>query len=132
MPDRNSSMGFTRVWENDTKTILRVESHGEWTWVEYDCFVDDLVTVVKKLDYVVHMIILPAEKFPQGSPLPHLRRIPKILPQNVGKIIMVDGNIFFRAINTALIRVHPKMSKCILFAATVHEARSLLKNLNTA
>jgi hypothetical protein len=125
-------MGLQRFWENDTKTVLRVESSSAWGWVEYDSFIDDLVAEIKKLDHVVHVILLPFAKFPQGSPLPHLRRASRILPENVGKIIMVGGNLLFRSVNIALIKVNPKMSKRVIFVASIDEAWSLLKSLDVA
>jgi hypothetical protein len=122
-------MGLNFIWENDAKTILRFEADGEWTWPEYDKFIDTLVEEVKAQNHEVHIIVLAAKQFPPGSPIPHLRRVTKLMPDNVGKIVISGGNLFVRSINTAVSKIHPAMSKQLMFAADPEEARTMLKRI---
>jgi hypothetical protein len=123
-------MGLNFVWENDARTILRFEASGAWTWPEYDNFIDELIVAVKAENHVVHIILTPGEQIPSGSPIPHLRRVTRLLPPNVGKIIVAGGNLFVRSINSALSKVHPIMSQKLMFAANLDEARNMLKKIS--
>jgi hypothetical protein len=126
------TMGLSYTWENEAKTVLRFSAAGEWTWIEYDNFIDQLLQEVKAQDHIVHIILISAEQFPPGSPLPHLRRVSKLMPDNVGKIIVTGGSMFIRSINTALSKVLPKTGKQLMFAADINEARAMLRKIGVA
>lgn len=125
-------MGLKFTWENETKTILRFDADGDWTWIEYDNFVDEVIKEVEAQDHVVHIILVAAPNLPPGSPIPHLRRVSRLLPQNTGKVIVAGGNLFLRSINTAVSKVFPLMSNRLMFAANLQEAHALLSKITLA
>ena len=90
-------------WDDETRTTVRLDYTQPWTWLEFDRAVLETVALVTSVTHVVDVIsnTPPQLGFPVGFPLRHFQRALKLLPKNVGWIVVVSDNPIVRAINSA-------------------------------
>lgn len=121
-------MRITFQWEDAERTLLLLRLTDGWTWVEYHAVVSQLVVSIQQLDYAVDVIVENTARipFPSGKALSHLRRIMRMVPDNIGVIVIVSANPFVKTINHILFRVMPKTREIGELADTVEEAHAII------
>jgi hypothetical protein len=120
-------MAITVAWDNESKSVLRLDFEGRWDWPDYNTAIDEAYAIIKQTNDTVHLISnMPQDMaLPQGLPLRHLRRAHKLMPANVGQFLVVGGN--WAAQTMLLIFRHYDEEK-IVSAKTLDEARALLSS----
>lgn len=95
------------IWEDDAKTIARCTGEGQWTWEEYHTALDQIVEDFKLADQRVDLIINreASSSMPSGSPMPHFQRAMRIMPRNVGLVVLINTNAFARALVSMFSRI---------------------------
>jgi hypothetical protein len=95
------------IWEDDAKTIARCTGEGQWTWDEYHNALSQIVEDFKLADQRVDLIIHRVQNasMPPGSPMPHFQRAMRIMPRNVGLVLLINTNTFARALVSMFSRI---------------------------
>jgi hypothetical protein len=124
----NYSMGINVAWDNEEKSICRVEFDGSFTWTEYDEAIDRLWNAIRAVDHKVDVIatMTPGTSLPKGLPLSHLQRAAQTQPENADLVVMVDYSPFVKAFIKMLARLNVNAAKSARFAPSVTEAHVLL------
>ena len=96
-------MSITVLWDDEAKTVLRLDFQLPVSWKDLEVAGDEIVVLAKASDYRIDMIINAGETpMPPGSPVPHLKRLFKVLPSNIGLVVNVVTNLFARAMVSAI------------------------------
>jgi hypothetical protein len=115
-------------WDDpDTKTIVRIDYEGEWTWDEYFRVADEAremaLTVPHRVDYIVN---LKHGKTPrEGSPFSNGKTVLRRLAPNSGLVINITSAFeavllnIFKAFDTEL-------GKRMVGAQSIEEARQMI------
>jgi hypothetical protein len=114
------------VWDDEKHTIVRCDGAGKWTWEEYHATLDQIVEAVRQLDHRVDLMITRADgsTMPPGSPMPHFQRAMRIMPRNVGLVVLINTNSFARALVSMFSRIFASRQHAqLLVAASMDEAR---------
>lgn len=121
-------MTFKLNWDNDEKTLFRFEMEGKWTWDEYHQIVDEAFQMIRPLDHTVDVIVIgePRMSLPSGSALAQLVRISRVIPNNIGLIVLVTPNGFIKAINRVLFRMSKRVGDMTVLTDTVDEAYAVI------
>lgn len=87
-------------WDDTDQTIMLCNSQGHWTWQEYHETLSAIVDLFKSTDRRVDLIITRDKdaSMPSGSPMPHFQRAMRVMPSNVGFVVLVNTNGFARAL----------------------------------
>ena len=95
------------IWDDESKTIARCIGEGPWTWEEYHTALSQLVEDFKRVDHRVDLIIdrENGSSMPAGSPMPHFQRAMRIMPRNVGLVLLINTNTFARALVSMFSRI---------------------------
>lgn len=115
-------------WDNDEKTIIRCESEGKWTWVEYHHALEQMVEMVNSVSHQVNLINgeRPGAVMPPGSPLPHFRHTAKILPANVGLNVVIVKSALARIMASAYAKMPGNSMDRVKLANGLEEAYDLI------
>jgi len=120
-------MPVQMVWEDDQHTIVRCHGQVQWTWEEYHATLDEIVEAANRVDHRVDLIITRDDDAspPAGSPMPHFQRAMRIMPRNVGLVVIVSSNSFGRALVAMFSRIFSSRQHAQLaVAASLHEAQA--------
>ena len=115
-------------WEDEDQTLMLVSLEEGWTWEEYYAVVQQLATTIRRLGHPVDAIVKNSARipFPTGSALSHLRQIMRLVPDNIGVIVLVSSNPFVKTINQVLFQLLPTTREIAELADTEDEARTII------
>ena len=96
-------------WLDTQKTIMGCTGEGVWTWDEYHEALDTIANQFKMTEHRVDLVIMSAPNVvvPKGSSMPHYQRAMRIMPPNLGLLVMVTDNTFARTIVSIFTKVYP-------------------------
>jgi hypothetical protein len=119
-------MAISIVWDNENKTVLRIDFEGRWDWSAYDAAIDEAYAIIRQMDYKVNVISQMSldMAFPQGLPLRHLQRTQKLMPGNVGYFMVVGGNWAARAVLLAFRHYNDEKIHAV---ESLEQARTMLQ-----
>ncbi|HEX2905228.1 MAG TPA: hypothetical protein VHO69_00100 [Phototrophicaceae bacterium] len=122
-------MPVTIEWDNDDKTIVRMEMIGNWTWDEAYAGADQGYAMLDAVPYEVGTII----DFSKGAHLPsnaisHARAMIKRRHPRTGLTVFVGTNAVFRSLWNIFSQVYTLFAhkQNSVFAANLAEARAIL------
>ena len=118
-------------WLDTQKTIMGCTGQGTWTWDAYHEALDDIANKFKATSYRVDLIIMsaPGAIVPKGSSMPHYQRAMRIMPANLGLLVMVTSNTFARTIVSIFTKVYPNKDNVkLIMVPTLSEARIRIMN----
>jgi hypothetical protein len=114
-------------WDNETKTVIRHDFDGLWTWNEFQELCRATRDMVTSVPHQVHIIsdmrgaIMPRGRGMMGN----MRRATLSAPSNRG-IIVVVVNPFLKTLLSLFMSFDPEMTGIIYSAESVEEARQLI------
>ena len=114
-------------WDDPSQTIMLCTSHGKWTWEEYHATLSQIVQLFKQVNQRVDLIITreTSSAMPPGSPMPHFQRAMRVMPPNVGLVVLVNTGSFSRALVSIFTRLAGnKTSHDLIIVGSVEEARA--------
>ncbi|MBA3871826.1 MAG: hypothetical protein H0X30_21985 [Anaerolineae bacterium] len=122
-------MTVDMAWSDASATIMLCNSQGSWTWEEYHATLSEIVKVFNQVDHRVDLIIMRGEQatMPTGSPMPHFQRALRIMPSNVGLVVLVNTNAngFARALVSMFSKLFvTKNHATLLIVGSLEEAYS--------
>jgi len=124
-------MATNCVWDDEARTLYRVEMLDEWTWDDFTAVIKEAYEMLGKLTQKVDFIMAFYSPLPEGSALQPLAYA-GVQPPNIRHTVMLNQTglgttLFMSSLIEAVDRVHewhgPK------FVSTLEEARSYLKSL---
>ncbi len=118
-------------WLDTQKTVMCCTGEGTWTWDEYHAALEDIARQFTAAQRRVDLVIMrgAGSSTPKGSSMPHYQRAMRIMPPNVGLMVMVTTNTFARTIVSIFSRVYPsKDNMKLVMVGTLAEARSRITN----
>ncbi len=114
-------------WLDNEQTIICCTGEGTWTWDDYHQALDEIVNMFKTVQHRVDLVIdrAPGSAMPKGSSMPHFQRAMRIMPHNVGLLVMVTSNAFARTIVAIFTKVYPNKDNAkLLMVGSLIEARA--------
>lgn len=118
-------------WLDIQRTMMCCTGEGAWTWDEYYLILDDIARQLTAAQRRVDLIIMraPGSSTPKGSSMPHYQRAMRIMPPNVGLMVMVTTNTFARTIVSIFSKVYPsKDNMKLVMVGTLADARTRIMN----
>ena len=118
-------------WLDTQKTIIGCTGSGTWTWDEYHQALDHIASEFKATQKRVDLIIMsePGAIVPKGSSMPHYQRAMRIMPDNLGLLVMVTTNAFARTIVSIFTKVYPNKDNVkMMMVASLNDARTRITN----
>ncbi len=115
-------------WADEEQTLLLLTLEEGWTWAEYHDVVRQVSGMIRQLGHTVDIIVENTARvpFPSGSALSQLRQVVRILPDNIGVIVVVSPNPFVKTINNILFQLVPKVRQITELADTREEALAIV------
>ena len=89
---------MTRIiseWDNDEKTIWRVETIPGWTWIDFTQAIDAAYEVIAQVDYRVDFVMYFKASLPPGDAIGHLTHAGGTQPPNIYRTVMVNNSTRF-------------------------------------
>lgn len=120
-------MTVNMVWDDSSKTIMLCNSQGKWTWEEYHATLSEIVRVFQETHHRVDLIITREQTatMPSGSPMPHFQRAMRVMPANVGLVVLVNTNGFARALVSMFSKlITSKNNGTLIVVGSYEEARA--------
>ncbi len=118
-------------WLDNQKTIMGCTGSGTWTWDEYHQALDQIANEFKATQSRVDLVIMsePGAIVPKGSSMPHYQRAMRIMPDNLGLLMMVTTNTFARTIVSIFTKVYPNKDNVkMMMVASLNEAKTRIEN----
>ena len=124
-------MGVKSLWDDEERTLYRVEVHDEWTWDDFDRAIRAAYDMLEALKRDVDFLIGFYTSLPPGSALPHLTAA-GVQPENIRHTVILNATglgttLFISSLVEAVDNVRewqgPK------FVSSLEEAREYLKSL---
>ena len=118
-------------WLDAQKTIMGCTGQGTWTWDAYHEVLDDIANQFKATQHRVDLVIMSAAGaiVPKGSSMPHYQRAMRIMPPNLGLLVMVTTNTFARTIVSIFSKVYPSKDNLkLVMVASLNEAQTRIAN----
>jgi len=112
-------------WLDTQRTIMGCTGEGTWTWDAYHEALDHIASQFKATQNRVDLIIMSAPNaiVPKGSSMPHYQRAMRIMPPNMGLLVLVTTNTFARTIVSIFTKVYPNNDNVkMVMVASLHEA----------
>ena len=122
-------MGISVKWQNDDKQTLLVSYDPVWTW---DDFAASKVEIDSHLNSVTHKVNIISDSrqssgLPRGNALAVLSRSFQSAPGNIGMVVVLGANPFFKSLLQILQTVSlNRAAKNIRFVKNEDAARSIL------
>ena len=114
-------------WLDTQKTVMGCTGQGTWTWTEYHEALDDIANQFKATQKRVDLVIMsaPGAIVPKGSSMPHYQRAMRIMPDNLGLLVLVTTNTFARTIVSIFTKVYPNKDNVkMVMVASLNDAKT--------
>lgn len=123
-------MPIINSWDNDDRTIIRMEISGTWTWDELSQAVDETTVMVDSVKHIVYGIVdLSQSQHIPGNFIPNVRSLMKKRHPRSGMEVIVGAS----ALLIGLWRVFERVYTIIVrkqdftFVSTLDEAHTILQ-----
>ncbi len=122
-------MPITVTWGDNTKSYVHLKAEGAWEFDEYHRAIAEANALINSVEHTVnvisHLSDEKAKRMPRNA-MPEFRKAAKDMPDNVGIIILVPGNIMIQMFTNTVSKlfgnvIHMKLRS----AKTLEEAEKL-------
>jgi hypothetical protein len=110
------------IWDNDHRTILRLDFEGSWAWKDYDHAIEDAYHRVQEVTHTVDVMLnlLYSDPVPPLKSLKSFQRTLSQKPANVRTFVAVSNDTFACGLCVSFLKA--------LAVSTLEQARALLAN----
>jgi hypothetical protein len=118
-------------WLDTQKTIMGCTGEGTWRWDDYHEALDHIANEFKMTQKRVDLVIMsePGAVVPKGSSMPHYQRAMRIMPDNLGLLVIVTNNTFGRTIVSIFTKVYPNKDNIkLVMVPSLNEAKMRIAN----
>ncbi|MCA0457856.1 MAG: hypothetical protein LCI00_28075 [Chloroflexi bacterium] len=123
-------MGIHVDWGNDDHNTISVSYERSWSWTDFADAKVQIDSLLNSVEYTVDILSDSSQSggLPGGNALSVLARSFQSAPSNIGKVVVVGANPFFKSLLQILQTVSlNRAANNIHFAKSSDEARSLIK-----
>lgn len=123
-------MGIQVEWKNDAHTVIRVCYDRFWTWTDFARAKIEIDALLHSVDYTVDILSDSSKSggLPGGNALTVLANSFQTAPANIGQVVVLGANPFFRALLQILQTVSLNhAAKRIRFVKSLEAAEELLQ-----
>ncbi|MBZ0293490.1 MAG: hypothetical protein K8L99_13060 [Anaerolineae bacterium] len=122
-------MPVNTLWDNDEKTIIRVENEGHWTWEEFHHALENIVKMIESVDHHVDIINIdrPGASMPISSPIQHFQRAAQLFAPYSVLNINVISSPFARMLTKVLAGIPVISSPYVKHVESLEEAYALIE-----
>ncbi len=115
-------MSLVVVWDNQDRTVLRIDVAGQWGWKEYDAAIDQAYGMIREIEHSVDLIfnLTDSQAFPPIQSQRHFQRMLTLMPANAGMIIAAGGDSFVSGLFASFLQTR--------LADSLTQARAMLAN----
>jgi hypothetical protein len=125
-------MPITLAWDNDDKTILRWDFEGDWNWNLVKETLGKSVAMRQTVGHDVALIFDMRDAAPlRAGALHQTAENLAAAPEGRQVLIVVGQGTFMQAMVAIFQKVYPTMKNEIKHAATLDEARALIKEIRS-
>jgi hypothetical protein len=126
---RSLTVSIKVNWDDQPKTRVFISYYPPWTWEEYDDAMNKAYHMVMSVEHTVDLLIYnPTEsRLPPGNALGHIQRTVRVIPPNVGIIMVVETNRALKVIKSILSRADRAFGSRLVFVNSLEEARDILE-----
>lgn len=122
-------MSIAIVWDNNDNSVLRITFGKVWTWEELDSSIEAAKALMDQVNHQVDQIIdlKNISGVPEGA-FWRLHKLTQTKHHNQGRVILVGGNAFMRAMMDTLRRVVSDLfeTETLVIVPTIEDARAQL------
>jgi hypothetical protein len=123
-------MGVEVRWDDDEQTLLRIDVTGRWKWDDVYKALEGIKPLIMSVSHTVNLIsVMHQSSHLPGNPLFHLNNFVRNAPPNLGMMIIVGASQYAAPFRPIAQKLYPNVLRKVEFAATVEEAKELLKRL---
>jgi hypothetical protein len=114
-------------WDNETKTTIRYDFEGQWTWEEFRAAVQEAFALTRSVTHTVDTI----SNFPADTRLPanaflQFRRAMADAPKNRGTTAIVSNTSFIKMMVSVFSKVNKQLGERLVIVSSLDEARRTL------
>ncbi len=123
-------MAITVTWANEAHNTIFVKYERLWTWSDFAVAKVQIDRLLNSVTYTVDIISDSQQSggLPGGNALNAMANSFQSAPNNIGLVVVVGANPFFRSLLQILQTVSMnRAAKNIRFSKSVEDARSLTK-----
>lgn len=108
------------VWDDDNRTVLRLDFEGSWAWKDYDHAVEEAYRLVREVTNLVDVMLnlIHSDPVPPLKSLKSFQRTLSLKPANVHTFIAVSSDTFACGLCVSFLKA--------LAANTMEQAHALL------
>lgn len=117
-------------WATDAHKTIYVRYEQVWTWTDFAAAKVQIDTLLNSVPHTVDIISdsRDSKGLPNGNALSHLGHSFQSAPGNIGMVVVVGANPFFKSLLQILQTVSlNRAAQNIRFTKTLEDAQSLLK-----
>ena len=120
-------MGVGVSWDDQAKTILRLDYSEKWTWAEVSTAMDEGITLMRSVTGKVCIIhdLTRSAAVPAGA-LTNAKRFTTGLPPNWDLSIVVGSGTFTETLLNIFSRVYIKLGEHYRTAQNIEDARKII------
>jgi hypothetical protein len=120
-------MSVRVYWEDQSKTIVRYDFAGAWTWNELYAAYYEAIAMERSVAHRVDVILdLRASGPIPANALLHLKNFSEKQPPNIGLSFFVTSNNFIRSLYQVGTKFYGKIAHYFRVAATLEEASAAI------
>jgi hypothetical protein len=123
-------MPITNSWDNEEKTIIRMDVSGVWTWDDMNQAFNESSAMLDMVNHIVYQIVdLSQSQSVPGNFIPNARNLMKRRHPRSGLAVLVGASPLVISLWRMFARVYIIIAReqNFAFASTLDEARSILK-----
>ncbi len=116
-------------WATEARRTIYVRYEKVWTWADFAAAKVQIDALLNSVPYTVDIISDSRESggLPHGNALSHLGHSFQTAPGNIGKVVVVGANPFFKSLLQILQTISLNhAAQNIRFSKTLDDARSLI------
>lgn len=123
-------MSIVVNWADETHKTILVEYERLWTWGDFVLAKKQIDDLLNSVSYTIDIISdsRRSNGLPHGNALSVLAKSFQSAPDNIGKVIVVGANPFFKSLLQLLQTVSMnRAAKNIRFSKSLEDAQALIK-----
>lgn len=114
-------------WEDETKTIVRYDFEGKWTWNELYPVYYEAIAMENSVPHRVDVILdLTRSGTLPANSLLHVKNISEKQPPNIGLSVIVTTNRFVLSLYSVGVKFYGKIGYYFRVVSTLEEAHAMI------
>jgi hypothetical protein len=123
-------MSIEVTWDNEEKTIAHYDYGKDWTWEDFAAANKSYNEMLAGVDHPVDVIAdFTGGTSPPMGALGRFKAAQEDIDNNAGAVVVVGGGLFINSLVSAFSQVYKAISKNLMVAGSVEEAREKIAKL---